>query len=221
MTDLFELDKDFVPYESLLYESSGGQQGNSKVLGHAVGQFFVPGGVSRNKRYYPPTLWPKILESKGTQEKLQDGMLGTLLHPDPKSKYAHPMYSSHVIKKLWIDSNKGMGEAFVLDTPVGRIVDTFQKSGLVRLYVSSRAYGKYIDGKTYQGMPIVDENHYMFRTFDWVLEPGFLEAKPEFSEQLEELAECYLDNYMNFGFSRKEAETRAGKLLKDINFVLK
>jgi len=221
--DLLTFVDDITPYEPAIYESVGGEDGRNKILAHAVGQFFVPGGVSRNKRYYPPTLWPKILESATTQTKLRDGMLGTLLHPEPKSKFSHPMYASHVVKKLWIEGqNKGMGEAYILDTPVGRIVDTFQKSGLVKLYVSSRAYGKYVDGKTYQGMPIVDENHYMFNTFDWVLEPGFLEAAPEFvGEQLVTLAECYLDNYQDLIINKIEAESRAKKLERDINFILR
>lgn len=192
-----------------------------QILARFQGQFFVPGGVSRNKRYYPESLWENVLARDTTQLSLKDGMIGTLLHPE-NEKLSHPMYASHVVKRLWVDGQKrGMGEAYVLDTPVGRIVETFQKSGLVNLYVSSRAWGKYIEGKTFEGMPIVDENNYFFKTFDIVLEPGFMEANPSFKSTMEQLAECYLTNIGDINMPKIEKETRASKLIRDMDSILR
>ncbi len=221
--DIIDFSDDFVPLEVELYESV---QNIPKVLGKFKGTFFVPDGVSRNKRFYPENLWRKAIGSEPVQESLRDGMLGTLLHPEAQpdgrqSKFAHPIYSSHVVKNLWIDQKKaGMGEGYVLDTPVGRIIETFQKSKLVKLYVSSRAWGKYEDGRKKDGLPVVDEHNYVLKTFDFVLEPGFLEAKPQFNEQMLQLAECYLGNMGHFDMPKAEQESRARKLVRDVDFVL-
>ena len=191
-----------------------------KTLGRFRGTFFIPGGVSRNNRYYPESLWRKVLESDEVKASLKNGMIGTLLHPK-EEKYAHPIYSSHVVKRLWIDEKKktGMGEAYLLDTPVGRVCETFAKSGLVKLYVSSRAWGRY-DGEM-NGIPVVDEDNFLFKTFDLVLDPGFLEASPQFSEQLEMLSECFLENINEWRLSRVERESKAVKLIRDVDIILK
>lgn len=156
------------------YESKSGDF----VLGRVRGVFFVPNGTSRNKRYYPRQTWEKALEE--CKSRLEDGMLGTLLHPRTP-EWAHPVWSSHVVKRLWIgEDDKGYGEAYVLDTPVGRVVNTFLRSGLVRLYVSSRAWGK----TERQGdVEVVVPGQYRLEAFDFVLEPGFLEARPELVEE--------------------------------------
>lgn len=224
--ELIDFSDDIVPLNVGLLESVSGAP---KVLAKFSGTFFVPDGASRNKRWYPESLWRKTLESQPVQKALQDGMIGTLLHPTDE-KMAHPMYASHVVKSLAITEDvdeargkvrkTGRGEAFILDTPIGRIVETFQRSGLVSLYVSSRAYGKYKKDEKHQGMPVVDENNYVLKTFDLVMEPGFLEAKPQFGEQLEQLAECYLSHINDLRLKKPERESRARKLIRDMDLVL-
>jgi len=217
--NFLDLSDDHVKLDIDVYESVIGQSG---VLAKFKGTFFVPDGVSRNKRFYPEGLWKKAIGS--VKESLQDGMLGTLLHPEKDSKFAHAIYASHVVKDLWIDKNKrGLGEAYIMDTPVGKVVDTFRKTGLIKLYVSSRAWGKYQEGKTKDGMPVVDEDNYVLKTFDIVLEPGFLQAAPSFGvkEQLEQLAECYLYKVDEMNAPKIERESTARKLIRDIDHAMK
>jgi hypothetical protein len=207
--DIINLSDDYTEFSDVVYESVSG---NPKILSKVVGSFFVPNGHSRNDRFYSESLWKKVLESSVIKQSLNDGMLGTLVHPE-SDKMAHPIYSSHVIKKLWIDGRKrGMGEAYLLDTPVGRIVDTFQQSKLVKMYVSSRAWGQL---KKSESKNVVDEDNYVLETFDFVLQPGFLEASPEFSKTMEQLTECYIYS----GVSKRQRTTKIDNLLKDIDLI--
>lgn len=224
MNEFIDLSDDIVNLNTTIYESIVGVP---KVLGKMRGTFFCPNGISRNDRYYSESLWRKQLERSDVKRSLVDGMAGTLLHPT-NEKMAHPIYSSHVVKRLWIDESlNGMGEAYILDTPVGRIVDTFQKAkdengnNLMNLYVSSRAWGKYKEGKTHDGVPVVDEDNFVFKTFDIVLEPGFLQAKPQFEGMIESLAECYIDHIKDTDITKAKKESKSSKFLRDIDLILK
>lgn len=168
---------------------------NPHLLARVVGQHFVPGGNSRNKRNYED-VWERQVNLPRVLEALKDGMIGLLAHPKNEAE-AHPKHGSHAIKKLWIDEdNRGMGEAYVLDTPIGRIVNTYLRSGVVNLYVSSRAYGEFLKGaKTAEGYPKLNPATFMLHTFDWVTSPGFLEANPKLVESIvEDLEEGYYVN---------------------------
>jgi len=218
MEGIIDFSDDYVNFTKPLYEAVSTIP---KVLAKVSGPFFVPDGASRNKRWYSEAFWKSVLGKPEVIHGLKDGMLGTLIHPTDE-KAAHPMYSSHVVKKLWINSEKqGLGEAYVLDTPIGRIIDTFSSSGLVNLYVSSRAYGSYKDEGRHEGMPVVDEENYVLKTFDFVLEPGFTVAFPSFSKTMEQLEECYCDTkYFDVNLSKLEKEIKVKRLIEDLNYVL-
>lgn len=224
MNEFIDLSDDIVNLNTIMYESIVDMP---KVLGKMRGTFFCPDRISRNDRYYSENLWIKQLGRADVQRSLVDGMTGTLLHPTDQ-KMSHPMYASHVVKKLWIDEQKnGIGEAYILDTPVGRIIDTFQKAkdengnNLMNLYVSSRAWGKYKEGTTHNGVPVVDEDNFIFKTFDVVLEPGFLQAKPQFESMVESLADCYINHIKDAEISKVQKESKAVKFLRDIDLILK
>ena len=176
LVDIFEPDISFE-----VEESNGG---NRSIIGKVRGQFFVPDGYSRNKRYYPRELWEKVLNDEELKEKLKNRrMIGTIGHSSPiNDETIAEGKISHVVTKLWIDENgRGMGEAEILNTPAGRILKTLLEAG-VRLYVSSRAYGSY-KGKDPKGeYPSLDPDSYILETFDFVYDPGFLQAKPELVE---------------------------------------
>lgn len=230
MDSFLDFSDDLNSLEVDLYESIGSGNPSSKVLARVQGQFFVPDGASRNKRWYSESFWRDVLGRDEVTRSLNDGMLGTLLHPS-NDKLAHPMYASHVTKKLWVDNHKkGMGEAYILNTPVGRVVDTFQQSKLVKLYTSSRAYGKYVEGKKHEGMPVVDSKNYFLKTFDFVLDPGFIEALPGYSSSpegkgvitaFEALSECFLGNMDEFNMPKVEKERRAKLLVRDMDILLR
>lgn len=161
----------------------------SGVLSKIKGPFFFPGGTSRNERYYPNELWEKALSEPRIQEKLKNlVMYGTVFHP--RSEPAIEEYS-HVITKLWIDKDPysgkkvGMGEAYILDTPRGKVLNTFLKLGS-RWCVSSRASGAYMPNKkTESGAQVVDPDTYQLDTFDFTPDPGFLDAHPKLVESLD------------------------------------
>ena len=82
---------------------------------------------------------------------------------------------------LWIDeNNRGLGEALILDTPAGNNLNTYLKAG-VGLFLSSRAYGN-LTNEQIDGADKVSESDYMLETFDFVLDPGFPQAKGQIVE---------------------------------------
>ena len=177
--DIFEPDIQFT-----LEEAKGEAFGQS-VLSKVRGVFFVPDGTSRNKRYYPKSLWEKALAKKDVQERLEaKRMFGTIGHDQLINDAAIlDGKISHIVTNLEIDNNgQGIGEALILDTPAGRGLNTLLKAGS-KLFVSSRALGRFKGEK--DGLPVVDENSYQLQTFDFVIDPGFLEAHPNLKEALE------------------------------------
>jgi hypothetical protein len=180
-SDIFEPDVHFT-----LEEANGEADGQS-VLAKVRGCFFVPDGTSRNRRFYPKSLWEKALAKKEIKEKLASKrMFGTIGHDQVINDNAILEGKiSHIVTNLTIDENgQGIGEALILDTPAGRGLNTLLKAGS-KLFVSSRALGRFKGEKN--GLPVVDETSYQLQTFDFVIDPGFLEAKPELKESLDAL----------------------------------
>jgi hypothetical protein len=158
------------------------ETGNGAVLAKVKGVFFSPNGESRNKRYYSRSLWEKALDNQGVQEAFKNKtMFGTIGHETELNDITMlEGRVSHIVTNAYIDENgRGIGEAEILDTPSGRILNTLLRAGS-KLYVSSRALGRF--NGTVNGMPAVDENTYKLKTWDFVLNPGFLEANPELVE---------------------------------------
>lgn len=168
----------------LLESVSRLKRGMNNVLGILEGVYFLPDGYSRNKRFYPRELWENVIRNMEPVLRSK-GVLGTLEHPT-KEEDAHPRHASHVLKRLWIgEDGKGYGKSYLLNTPIGSLVyilgSATDENGnpLVPLYMSSRGLGK-INGYTRDGYEIVDPKTYILQTFDVVLDPGFIEAKPDF-----------------------------------------
>lgn len=130
------------------------------ILGRAVGPFFVIDGKSQNNRFYERRLWERVI--KEAQSTIQKGaMLCTIGHGQTLDDAALlDGKISHRISKLWIDENKkvGMGEMLILNTPAGRTLNTYLRSGC-ELPVSSRGYGKY-SSTMEDGTRIVDSDTY-------------------------------------------------------------
>lgn len=157
------------------------------ILAKVKGEFFVPDGVSRNKRYYPADLWQKIIESPAVKQKLSDKvMFGTVGHDgEIGDKGVREGLISHFMTNISIENGKGMGEAFILNTPAGRNLNTLLRAGC-KLRVSSRANGTFLESK-HDGMPVVDKNNYDLEGWDFVIEAGFLQANPSIAEALNDL----------------------------------
>ena len=184
------------------------------IIGKVEGTFFVPGGFSRNKRYYPKNLWEKVLADPETQRRLADntifGCIGHSTGPVTETDLSSGKVS-HFMDKLWIDESTGMGKgvAYILNTDAGRNLKTYLKAGC-KLKVSSRGEGSFLEGKTENGQPIVDPESYGFKCFDIVIEPGFTEVDPQITEGYieESLKE---DEVIQIGDSQMNFETLAAE----------
>lgn len=120
-----------------------------------------------NGRIYSDRLWSRILSERYINERLaQRKMLGETDHPaDGSTSYNRV---SLLITKLWREGNNIMGEAELLDTPNGRILQELARAG-VPIGISSRGRGTSYerDGNEY-----VNESDYDLITFDAVSEPS-------------------------------------------------
>lgn len=159
------------------------------IIGRVVGPMFVPDGASRNDRWYPKELWEKVINNPDVKTRLAERLVfGSIGHDDQPftDDDLRKGLASHITTKLWIDETTGlgMGESLILGTPTGQILLTALKAGS-KLHVSSRAFGEYIPNKYHENMPIVDPDTYQFHCFDWVIDPGFLQARPALKEKLE------------------------------------
>lgn len=171
-------------YESnfRLVESSGVKRPG--VLGIVEGVFFVANKPSRNGRVYPYELWETALKSGDLRRLLENRlMLGTVGHEDVDyDALVREQKVSHVVTDLkMVDDGSGVGRAEILDTPVGRILYSLLRSGS-KLAVSSKAYGEY-RGQTEEGYFEVDPDQFVLERFDFVVDPGFLEAMPKLREE--------------------------------------
>lgn len=174
-------------------EEASGSVDGMHVLAKVSGPFFVPEGTSRNKRFYSKQLWEKCLSRPDVKSRLSEKrMFGTIGHDEPiDDKALREGKLSHIMTGLAVEQNgvPGYGECLVLNTPAGRILNTFLRAG-AKLYTSSRALGKFV-GTTDDGVPKVDENTYELQTFDFVLDPGFLQANPQLAESFTKFEESF------------------------------
>jgi len=214
-SDIFEPEKEFIVEEAI--SSIEGQP----VLCKVKGTFFVPDGTSRNKRFYPKSLWEKAINKKEIKEKLDSKrMFGTIGHDQAINDAAILEGKiSHIVTDLRIDeSGNGVGEALILDTPAGRGLSTLLKAGS-KLFVSSRAMGKYKGEKN--GLPVVDEDSYDLQTFDFVIDPGFLEANPSIKESLEKVFQDEKTNNKESTGESKMDDAKLAQHIMDENTTLK
>lgn len=156
------------------------------VLARIKGEFFVPDGKSRNKRFYPSALWQRIIASPTIQSKLNNKlMFGTIGHDgEIGEKAMREGLISHFMTSIMIENGKGIGEALIVNTQAGRVLNTLLRAGC-KLFVSSRANGTFKGEK--DGMPVVDPDSYELEGWDFVIEAGFLEANPQLAESLNDL----------------------------------
>lgn len=156
------------------------------VLGVLKGPSFFEDRPSRNKRSYKDC-WKPALSRAGTKRILEDGlMFGTVGHMDTDlDGLVREGKVSHRTSKLKMqDNGVGYGEFELLDTALGRFIHTAAKSGS-KFAVSSKAMGE-SKGKDGDGNDKVEPSSFKLERFDIVIDPGFLDAKPELREQLNE-----------------------------------
>lgn len=156
-----------------------------KLLGRVRGVIAPIGEYSRNHRLYESTHWSKVLSNPQLQERIIGRRcFGTLSHADKRVDDADFREGkiSHICSVLEVredDNGKPYlyGELDILDTPAGRILKAMYEGG-AGLYVSTRGAGKLMPIPGDPVNKMVSSESYFFETVDFVLNPGFLQAKP-------------------------------------------
>jgi hypothetical protein len=159
----------------------------TSILGIIEGPMFVPDGDSRNGRHYTRQFWETVIAREEVQFRLRKGLMGgqighkiTPVTDEDWNKGE----VSHKVVKLWItDDNEGWGKIVIFNTPAGRNLKVYFDSK-TELYTSSRASGDYVEGLKINSLPVVDESTFYLDTFDFVQNPGFLQAQPILVEEL-------------------------------------
>lgn len=185
---------DAVPFENYtliedkakISESFKDEVNNSRgaILAIVKGKHFIPGGVSRNHRLYQNELWLGVKNDENFMARLKrNGVVGRVGHdPEITDEDIGEGNYSHFTRN--INWETGDAESVIVDTPMGRNLLTALRAG-IQLFVSSRATGDYC-GKDADGNDIMDPKTYALERFDFVQDPGFLEAHPKLvSESLD------------------------------------
>lgn len=119
-------------------------------------------------------VWDTVFKSDEYKMGIENGWyIGFLGHPKDTGcqDFEHACI---VMTEGSIDDNgKVYGKFNLIDTPVGRIVKTFEESG-VKLGISVRGAGDVVNNS-------VDPDTFVFRGFDLVTFPAFPESIPEFT----------------------------------------
>jgi hypothetical protein len=160
-------------------ESNEGKKGT-----YIRGPFMQAEKANKNGRMYPKGTLEKEVE-RYQQMIAEKRSLGELGHPPNPTLNLNQV--SHLITRLDWDGNNVMGEAKILDTPMGKIAKNFIEEG-VRLGVSSRGVGSLGEGK--DGIKVVQPDFHL-ATVDIVADPS---APDAFVEGIMESAEWVCNN---------------------------
>ena len=178
--------------EDYLSEGIKSEVDGQIILGKIVGPAFFGDGISRNQRFYPRAVWEKQLSKQEIKERLANRtMLGCIGHDDgpvTENDISQGKISHIVTKMVLQENNQGIAEMLILNTQAGRNLYTLMKAGS-KLKVSTRAQGQFMEGKTHNGLPMVDPDTFILETIDFVLAPGFLETNPQLQESLKKVSE--------------------------------
>lgn len=157
---------------------------NGKKSTFIKGIFMQAEQANRNNRIYQKPVLEKEVERYQALIK-ERRALGELGHPPNPTINLNQV--SHLITGLSWDGNNVIGEAKILDTPMGKIAKNFIEEG-VKLGVSSRGVGSLTQGK--DGISIVQPDFHL-ATVDIVADPS---APDAFVEGIMEGAEWICEN---------------------------
>jgi len=212
-----QLIRDTLAGELRLVESK--ERKRPGVLAVVEGTFFVADKPSRNGRVYPRGLWENVLSSAEFKRMLNSRLLfGTVGHAEEQlDDLIREGKISHVVTEIRIlPDGSGVGKADILDTPVGKVLKTLFESGS-KLSVSSKAYGDY-EGQTSEGHWRVSSQNFILERFDFVVDPGFLEAQPTVKEVYESVVKTQCNNGVLAKLieEKSKQEGRVVQLLKEV-----
>lgn len=172
---------------------------NTPVIGVFSGVFAKLDSFSVNERFYSANFWNRVLASERVKTALRAGtMLGIFEHPNVMDNYTkdgrltarHPQNAGFVVKRLWTEGRDVLGQAYLLNTPLGRLLatyflakDKFDKP-LIELFISARGYSRedYIDEK---GIDRMNPDDYVLQAFDVVMNPGIKGARVKIESKVD------------------------------------
>jgi hypothetical protein len=132
-----------------------------------------------NGRIYTSSLWEKTLNDPKVNEALRGRrMLGEVEHPKDGATNLNRV--SHIVTGLSRKGDEIIGEAEILNTPTGRVVQELFRSG-VEVGISSRGRGT---SQMRGGIEYVDETSFQLDTFDFVFKPSTPGAYPRLQESV-------------------------------------
>ena len=121
---------------------------------------------NRNGRVYPQEVLAKEVEKYNKNFVMKNRAFGELGHPDGPTVNLERV--SHMITKLAPDGKNFMGEAKILDTPMGKIVKNLMDVGAT-VGVSSRGMGSLEERN---GTKYVKDDFYLATAGDIVADPS-------------------------------------------------
>ena len=128
---------------------------------------FMQGDIkNRNGRVYPMEILSKEVSNYNKKFVTEKRAYGELGHPDGPTVNLERV--SHLVTELYPEGKNIMGEARILDTPMGKIVKTLMDEG-TKLGVSSRGMGS-LDER--DGAKYVRSDFYLAAAADIVADPS-------------------------------------------------
>ncbi len=161
------------------------EEKNGKKEHKIKGVFLQSEIKNRNGRVYPEAILAREVYRYNKEFINKNRAFGELGHPDGPTVNLDRV--SHMVTKLYPDGKNFMGEAKIMDTPMGRIVKSLIDEG-AQLGVSSRGMGTL---EQRNGANYVKNDFYLATAADIVADPS---APDAFVEGIMEGKEWVWDN---------------------------
>jgi hypothetical protein len=141
-------------------------EGSDKKKYYVEGIFIQGNSPNRNRRIYPMAVLEKEVGRYVKESINENRALGELGHPDGPTINLDRV--SHQIMKLTREGNDYIGKAKILDTPNGRIVESFLKEK-IKIGMSTRAMGSLVEKN---GIMEVQDDLRLATAGDFVADPS-------------------------------------------------
>jgi hypothetical protein len=181
----------------------------SDVKKYYVEGIFIQGNSpNRNRRIYPMAVLEKEVGRYVRESINENRALGELGHPESPTINLDRV--SHQIMKLTREGNDYIGKAKILDTPNGRIVESFLKEK-IKIGMSTRAMGSLVEKN---GIMEVQDDLRLATAGDFVADPS---AHKAFVNGIMENAEWVYDLATDSwkAIDLLEQTRKAGKILNE------
>ncbi len=182
--------------------------GSDKKRYYVEGVFIQGNSPNRNRRIYPIAVLEKEVGRYVKESINENRALGELGHPEGPTINLDRV--SHQIVKLTREGNDYIGKAKILDTPNGRIVESFLKEN-IKIGMSTRAMGSLVEKN---GIMEVQSDLRLATAGDIVADPS---AQKAFVNGIMENAEWVYDAASDSwkAIDLLEQTKKAGKILNE------